>query len=119
MIDLEFFRKTVLSFPETMEQPHFEKLSFRVRKRIFATFDVTSNLACVKLSEIDQNVFSYIKESGIFPVPGNWGKQGWTYINIELVSEEIFKDALTTAYETVAPKKLVAMLKSGKIEEID
>ena len=37
MVSIDGFRKICLSFPNTMEQPHFEKTSFRVNKKIFAS----------------------------------------------------------------------------------
>jgi hypothetical protein len=38
-------------------------------------------------------------------VPNKWGKQGWTFIDLNSVDEALFVDALTTAYCEVAPKK--------------
>ncbi|RYG30998.1 MAG: MmcQ/YjbR family DNA-binding protein, partial [Chitinophagaceae bacterium] len=58
MITLENLRELALSFPDATEEPHFEKTSFRIKKKIFATYDAKKNHACIKLSEIDQNVFS-------------------------------------------------------------
>jgi predicted DNA-binding protein (MmcQ/YjbR family) len=104
MINLDFFRKLALSFPETNEQPHFEKPSFRIGKKIFATYDAKKNQACIKLSEVDQDVFSVFDKSVIFPVPNKWGKQGWTIIDLSKVPSELFSDALTTAYYEVAAK---------------
>ncbi|MGH2666408.1 MmcQ/YjbR family DNA-binding protein [Flavobacterium sp.] len=106
MIEIETFRKIALSFPETSEQPHFEKTSFRVGKKIFASFDSKDNLVCIKLSVIDQDVFSVSDKTIIFPVPNKWGKQGWTYIDLKRVHPNLFIDALKTAYCEVAPKKL-------------
>ncbi|MDP1746998.1 MAG: MmcQ/YjbR family DNA-binding protein [Bacteroidota bacterium] len=106
MVDINTFREIALSFPETTEQAHFEKPSFRVGKKIFATFDIKNNLACIKLSEIDQEVFSLFDKSAIYPVPNIWGKNGWTYINLNKVRKDMFIEALTTAYCEVAPKKL-------------
>ena len=57
MIKIDVFRKLVLSFPETTENAHFEKISFRVKKKIFATYDDLNKRACIKLSEVHQNVF--------------------------------------------------------------
>ena len=57
MVDEKIFREMALSFPEVTEQKHFEKTSFRVNKKIFATLDVPNKLECVKFSEIDQDVF--------------------------------------------------------------
>ena len=111
MVTLETLRKLALSFPETTEEPHFEKTSFRVKKKIFATYDFKLNRACIKLSEIDQNVFSSADKTIIFPVDNKWGKQGWTLIEMSKVQNEQFTDALTTAYCEVAPKKLALQIR--------
>ena len=104
-------RKLALSFPETNEAPHFEKSSFRVRKKIFATYDDKNKRACIKLSEIDQSVFTSADRTTIFPVDNKWGKQGWTIIEMKKVNKELFTDALTTAYCEVAPKKLADQIR--------
>lgn len=39
MFSIESFRKLAMSFPNATELPHFEKTSFRINKKIFATFD--------------------------------------------------------------------------------
>jgi hypothetical protein len=106
MVSIETFRKIALSFPEAIELPHFERTSFRVAKKIFATLDIKDHLSCVKLSEIDQNVFCSFDPSVIYPVPNKWGKQGATYINLKKVRKDMLVDALTTAYCMLAPKKL-------------
>lgn len=106
MITLENIRAIALSFPETNEEPHFEKTSFRVRKKIFATYTAKSQQVVLKLSEIDQDVFAAADKSIIYPVPNKWGKQGWTIVELSKVHPDLFEDALTTAYCTVAPKKL-------------
>jgi hypothetical protein len=111
MVSNDFFRKLALSFPETTEDPHFEKTSFRVKKKIVATYDDVTKRACVKLSEIDQDVFSSAGKMIIFPVDNKWGKQGWTLIEMRKVRKELFIDALTTAYCEVAPKKLAAQIR--------
>jgi len=111
MVSFQSFRKLALSFPEATEEPHFEKTSFRVTKKIFATYDAMKNRACIKLSEIDQNVFSSAARSIIFPVDNKWGKQGWTLVELSKVRKEILIDALTTAYCEVAPKKLVSLVR--------
>lgn len=113
MVSIDTFRKLALSFPETTEEPHFEKTSFRVKKKIFATNDSINKITCLKLSEIDQNVFSSADKSIIFPVYNKWGKQGWTLIDMNKVHKNLFIDALTTAYCEVAPKKLADQLKNN------
>lgn len=111
MVTLELLRKIALSFPETTEEPHFEKTSFRIKKKIFATYDDLKKRACVKLSEIDQSVFAAADKSIIYPVDNKWGKQGWTLIEMNQAQEDLFVDALTTAYCEVAPKKLAEQIR--------
>jgi hypothetical protein len=106
----ETLRKFALSFPETSEQPHFEKTSFRVGKKIFVTLDTKNLRACVKLSETDQDIFFVAGKTAVFPVPNKWGKQGWTFIDIQRVDPDLLNEAIKTAYCEVAPKKLVARI---------
>ena len=103
---LDFFRNFSLSLPETTEEPHFEKTSFRVRKKIFASYDFHTHLACLKLSEKDQDLFSLFDSSVVFPVPNKWGKQGWTLAKIDSLEEDVIRDLICAAFNQVAPEKL-------------
>ncbi len=103
---LDFLRPFSLSFPETTEEQHFEKTSFRVSKKIFATYDFQTQLACLKLSEKEQDLFSLFDSKLIFPIPNKWGKQGWTLAKIEELEQEMIKDLLGAAFNKVAPEKL-------------
>ena len=111
MVSINSFRKLALSFPEATEEPHFEKTSFRVKKKIFATWDEKHNRACLKLSAIDQDVFSSADNSIIYPLNNKWGKQGWTIIEMKKVHKDMFADALTTAYCEVAPGALARQVR--------
>ncbi|WP_420318650.1 MmcQ/YjbR family DNA-binding protein [Ekhidna sp.] len=114
MINPDQLKRLALSFPETTEEPHFEKTSFKVRKKIFATYDFKNQTVVVKLSEVDQNVFSSVPGNGIYPVPNKWGKNGWTKIELDKVSEGLFEDALTTSYCEVAPNILSKTVRPDK-----
>jgi predicted DNA-binding protein (MmcQ/YjbR family) len=111
MVDIKTFKKLALSFPDTVQEPHFEKASFRVKKKIFATLSEEKSMALVKLSEIDQSVFCSFDKSIIFPVDNKWGKKGWTVIDLKKVRKDLLQDALTTAYNEVAKTKKI---KNGK-----
>lgn len=105
MVTRSEVKKWALALPETIELPHFEKTSFRVAKKIFATVDTKNQKVVVKLNEVDQSVFSSGK-TGIYPLSNAWGKQGWTMIDMKKVRKTLFKDALRTSYNEVAPKRL-------------
>jgi hypothetical protein len=106
MVSIETVRKLALSFPETDEHPHFERKAFRVNKKIFATLSEKDQTLNLKLTLIDQSVFCSFDSAVIFPVPGGWGRMGFTTVNMKKVKKAMLKDALTVAYCTVAPKKL-------------
>ncbi|MFZ1752012.1 MAG: MmcQ/YjbR family DNA-binding protein [Saprospiraceae bacterium] len=116
MIDIDFIRKMALSFPETSEAPHFEKISFRVKKKIFATFDAKTNRATIKLSLVDQDVFTSIDKNSFKPVDNKWGLMGWTVVELSIVSIDIFQDAMTSAYCETAPKTLAKQVQNQPIE---
>ncbi|KQB38317.1 MmcQ/YjbR family DNA-binding protein [Flavobacterium aquidurense] len=105
MITIETFRTLSLSYPNTTEELHFEKTSFRINKKIFATFDEKNNQAVLKLNEIDQSVFCASSEMSFYPIPNKWGKQGWTIVELSKVRPEMFEDALKLSYQNVASKK--------------
>lgn len=114
MISIDRFRRLALSFPEATEELHFEKTSFRAKKKIFATYDDSNKRACIKLSETNQHIFSLAGKTSIYPLDNKWGKQGWTLIELKNVQEDLFADALKTAYCEVAPKKLAALIKPNE-----
>jgi hypothetical protein len=111
---MEAFKKLALALPEATEAPHFEKISFCVRNKIFATIDVSNARVCVKLTEVDQSVFCLGDKSGMYAVPNKWGKQGWTFIELKKIKKSLCMDALTTAYCTVAPKSLALKVHTSK-----
>ncbi|NIJ53850.1 putative DNA-binding protein (MmcQ/YjbR family) [Dyadobacter arcticus] len=94
-----------LSFEEATESAHFEKNSFRVGKKIFATLDEKVGRACLKLNETDQDLFCLADSTIIYPVPNKWGKQGWTLIELSKIGNEVLMDALTIAFCEVSSKK--------------
>lgn len=98
MIKTEIFRQIALAMPNAVELPHFEKASFRVNEKIFATLNSEKNIATIKLNAVDQNVFASVNPGVIFPVPNKWGLQGWTHIDLNKVKKNTLVDALTTSY---------------------
>lgn len=112
MVDTGTFRQLALSFPDSIEVPHFEKAAFRVNKKIFATLDIKNNRACVILTEIDQSVFCAFDKAVIYPVPNKWGKNGATYVELKTVRKGMLKDALRQAYKRITETKSLSKNKT-------
>ena len=104
---IEKFTELAMSFPGTVEAPHFDRAAFKVeKKRIFATLHKASKTANLKLPEIQQSVFCEVDQTSIYPVPNKWGLQGWTTFELGRLSEDILLEALDAAYQDVfKPKK--------------
>ncbi|HEX7845591.1 MAG TPA: MmcQ/YjbR family DNA-binding protein [Chitinophagaceae bacterium] len=109
MVSIANARKAALSLPEVEEKSHFDIPDFRVKGKIFASIHNDKGYLMVKLGPEDQSVFCAFDKEVIFPVPGGWGRRGATFINLRKVRKTMLADALTTAWKTIAPRKMVAI----------
>jgi len=100
------FEELALSFPGTESCPHFDRTGFRItRKRMFATCLDKDHSANIFLTPAEQSAFCEAAE-GIYPVPNKWGEKGATTFLLDKMPQEIVKEALLSAYESVLkPKK--------------
>jgi hypothetical protein len=98
-------RRFALSLPETTEEPHFDRTSFRVRGKIFAT---------AKPSETHLHVFvgEEWREPTLAMHPDHVAKLWWgtkvVGLRVELPNApaSLVKELLTAAWEAKAPKAL-------------
>ncbi len=106
MISIPIARQLILSLPEVEEKSHFEKPDFRIKNKVFAVLHIDKSSVVVKFNLTDQSVFCAFDPQVIYPIPGGWGRRGWTVINLKKVKKSMLKDALTTSWKTVAPPTL-------------
>ena len=100
------FKDLALSFPGTEASPHLDRTAFKVTgKRIFATLHEESATANLKLTPVDQSVFSDFGKKAVYPVHNKWGLQGWTTFELKKIPKGLMLDALDTAYKEVLKKK--------------
>ena len=105
MVTIATFRQMALSFPDVIELPHFDRASFRINKRIFATLSEKDNIAVLMFTPLQQSVFCAFDKTIIYPVPGGWGLKGSTIFELSRIRKEMLKDALSVAYEEKLAKK--------------
>lgn len=99
MISVDEARKLAMSFPGTVERPHFDRASFRVNdKRIFMTMKEDEQFAVLMLTPEDQSVFIKSPDRAVHPIPNKWGLNGATFFNLKKVKKSLFKDALNCAW---------------------
>jgi hypothetical protein len=99
------FRTLALAQPEAVEKSHFGKADFRVRDKIFAGFN-DKGMAYVKLTPEQQEMLVSAEPSIISPIPGGWGRKGWTLLDQQKADDDLLKSALKMAWKNVAPKSL-------------
>ena len=105
MVSLQLFCQLTLQLKDVNEKPHFQKRSFCVGKKIFATLDEKEKKAVLKLTETDQSIYCLLDSTAIYPVPGRWGKQGWTSVCLEKTGRDIMAELLQKAHHAVASKR--------------
>ena len=92
------FRRIALSLPEAVEGSHFGQADFRVGGKIFATLALESEGYGVLLLTADQQAGMVEDEPEIFsPVPGGWGRKGFTRVHLAKVAPDILEGSLRTA----------------------
>ena len=100
-------RALALSLPEAVEQPHFEKASFRVRGKIFATLAPGGETLVLKLLPEIKEALRQSDPDAIIPLPGAWDRGGWTQIAIRSMEADKLADLVRLAWRQVAPKMLL------------
>ena len=101
-------RRIALSLEGTTEAPHFDGAAFKVA-RIYATLAADGRTANLKLSPEEQEFKCMLAPEAFAPVPGAWGKQGWTTATLSALSAPELRDTLETAWRHAVPKKFTKM----------
>ena len=98
MEEINIFGEILRGLKDVAEKPHFEKIGYSLEGKLFATVDAKHTLGCVKLSLESQNQFIGINKA-VYPVPNNWGKKGWTYLNLLIIPESLLAKIIQTVYQ--------------------
>lgn len=99
-------RQVALSLPEAVELPHFEKASFRVGGKIFATLTPDGKRLMLKLPEEIKEALKASDPAAILPLPGAWDRGGSTLIEVAAMDPAKLADLIRMAWRTTAPAKL-------------
>lgn len=112
MLSWEAAHKLALALPEAEERDHFGSPSFRVKGKIFAQLSARKSnemRALVKLSVADQTALIMSAPETFSAVP-QWGRHGWTYVQLTTVEASLLRNLLRQSWQLVAPKKLVTQV---------
>lgn len=107
MTDPATVRELALDQPGTLEQEHFGRPSYSVKKKIYLTLWIDEGRAVIKLTPEQQIDMCEEFPRSFSPVPNKWGKHGWTSVSLADTSPEVLRSAMDTAWRNVSPKWLL------------
>ena len=102
-------RKLSASYPESSEVEAWEHPTFRVGKKIFATFGLDAgepSVSC-KQTHADQSV---LVENPAFRVADYVGKHGWITIDASQVEWPVIAELVDRSYRLIANKRQLKAL---------
>jgi hypothetical protein len=103
-------RQLALSLREAVEAPHFDRASFRVRGKIFATLPPSTGPddQRVVLMRLPPQIRESIRESDphAWVSLGNWERGGAIQLAIDRIAWDRLADLVTLAWRNTAPKAL-------------
>jgi hypothetical protein len=98
----EDVRALALLLPGVTEAAHRGHPDFRIGGRIFATLWVEEERVVLKLDPADQERVVAEAPDLFAPMPGAWGRRGWTNLDLWACDEEVLRDALLAAWRNPA-----------------
>ena len=99
-------RRLALALPEATEAPHFDRTSFRVRDKIFATVDADGSGMNVFVDDEQRELMSKVDPQAY--ETRMWGKSGYLHVHLAKAKARDVDALLDSAWQRKAPKKLVA-----------
>ncbi|MEZ4950180.1 MAG: MmcQ/YjbR family DNA-binding protein [Saprospiraceae bacterium] len=103
MLDFDQLHKIATSFPEVTVELHFDRISFKVRKKIFLTYHQESQETNLPFNPEQQTEFCEKFPEVFTPIANKWGEKGWTHLDLEKISKAELEMAIKTAYQNKAP----------------
>jgi hypothetical protein len=101
-------RRFALSLPETREEPHFQRTSFRVGKKIFATTTRDGKEAMVRVPDRDFLDTLLARQPRVFFSYGGWTRRnGALGVRLRAVPSDLMKDLVLHSWRSVAPRRVV------------
>jgi len=102
-------RRLALSLPEAHEAPHFERTSFRIGKKIFATLTRDGREAMVRVAEPDDVEGLLSTYPDAFFSYGTWTtRNGALGVRLAEVNPALMRQLVTAAWKSIAPKRALA-----------
>lgn len=102
---LQSLRELALGLPGAHEEPHFERTSFRVAKKIFATATSDGREAMVPVKPPERAAAMIEAAPEVFFSYGHWTERhGSLGIRLSAIDPDLLRGLVLEAWERIAPK---------------
>jgi hypothetical protein len=100
------FRKLALSLPEAAEAPHFDRASFRVGKKVFATLSADRCEVMVRVTPPERLFGLLAGRPDVFFDYGGWTvRHGSLGVKLAKVDAALLRELLFDSWAAVAPAR--------------
>jgi hypothetical protein len=91
-------RTLALSLEGASSYPHFDRIAFRTERRTFATLALDGADLNFMCDLVEQQRLCELAPQAITPVPGGWGRMGWTRMDLKKIDVATFTTVLKGAH---------------------
>jgi hypothetical protein len=98
MVTAARFKQLCVSLANTSEVPHFDRLAYRTPRKIYATLPPDGETANLLLVPELQAAIVEALPHAFQPVPGGWGRMGYTTVDLRKVDENELVRVLREAH---------------------
>ena len=95
-------RRLALAFPGVAEKPHFDRRAFYLA-RTFVTLAGDGETANIKFTPEEQAFKAELYPDAIVALDNGWGRQGWTMLVLDKLSEDELRACLDMAFAHAQP----------------
>lgn len=114
-VSVAAFRKHALSLPGASEAKHFERVSFRIGTKIFATMTKDGTEAMVRVKPMAKLKQLLDEQPDVFFDYGGWTwKNHAIGVRLSQVSAARFRELVTESWKLVATKRLLGQLGNSR-----
>jgi hypothetical protein len=97
MASADDLRRLALALPGAVAYPHFDRTAFKVA-RTFVTLAPDGKSANFKFTPEEQEFKCMLAPDIFAPVPGGWGRMGFTCAQLDAMTEADLRAALAMAH---------------------
>jgi hypothetical protein len=110
----EELRTIALGLPEAHSAPHFERESFRVGTKIFATMTEDGTEAMVRVAPQARVEELLFHQPSVFFSYGKWTvSMGALGVKLAKVDRRLMEELVVASWKRIAPKKIVAAFEAA------